>query len=92
MKEEAVAEDEDEYDDDERAAILKMELALLMEKIRADLAEQEEAVAEDEELASLMEEVRALLAEQEEAVAEDDDEYDDDEGAAIIEMELAALM
>ena len=48
MKEEAVAEDEDEYDDDERAAILKMELALLMEKARADLAEQEEVVAEDE--------------------------------------------
>ena len=47
MNEEAVGEDEDEYDDDERAAILKMELALLMEKTRADLAEQGEVVAGD---------------------------------------------
>ena len=94
MNEEAVGEDEDEYDDNNRAGIQKMELALLLEKIRADLGGQEGAVAEDEELVSLMKEVGALLAEQEEGVAEDDEElygYDDDEYAAIIEMEMAAL-
>ena len=95
MNEEAVGEDEDEYDDNNRARIQKMELALLLEKIRADLGGQEGAVAEDEELVSLMKEVGALLAEQEEGVAEDDDElygYKDDEYAAIIEMEMDALM
>ena len=82
-------EDEDEYDDNDRADIQKMELALLLEKIRADLGGQEGAVPEDEELASLMKEVGALLAEQEE---DQYDEYDDDESAAIIAMEMAALM
>ena len=82
-------EDEDEYDDNNRAEIHKMELALLLEKIRADLGGQEGAVVEDEALASLMKEVGALLAEQEEG---QHDEYDDDESAAIIEMEMAALM
>ena len=42
MNEEAVGEDEDEYDEYDRAEIQKMELVLLLEKIKADLGGQED--------------------------------------------------
>ena len=96
MNEEAVGEDEDEYDDNIRAEIHKMELAYLLKKMKANLGGQE---CEDEETASIMKEVEALLAEQEE---DQHDEYDydeeelygytNDEYDAIIAMDMAALM